>query len=574
MITIMTLVRLEARDARTSLLAAACVTAAVLGAVHAFFPLDFAVANAAAYSVWILVALWTLYFAADSFATDCASGRMQTKSLLPVSALALWRAKITFLGLTIGGLSAWAFACEYVLQSVLGTPHSFEHFADVLGSLWTGLPFLGLVAAAGVLSSLIVESALVAMLLATIVGGALAGFGYLLSRGLHLAGVEWSSTHWLLLTATGAVLLMAFGAVAFAHGQRHLGLRSARARVVVATLGALVVTGGLGTATELYRRAVAGLQHPRTRFEAATASPDGRYIALEVESSVPYGVDAPRSVFVLDLETHENEIVAWPGMLIRDPLTGHPAPWDGYRTLRVARFTMRDWRALDEVVSVEATDGGLRVESTDSDTSGPSRLVPSWAEETSAGTGADGSHELRVRWPARGLERSFVGDVSATMLGRGIFLSAHAGRVLALQGGMLRLFDLEDERKDVLATNVTNVCPSPDGSAILVRCEGSTLALATADGSSLHEPWPNELLHVRWIESEGSSRTVLLSQYGRGGRDFVKDLDTGVQFELSIDRGHALLHRLGERGYVFVDREGDLVWVDPHGERIAVLVDR
>ncbi len=574
MSTLMTLVRLEAREARTSLFAAACVTAAVLAAVHTFFPPDFAAANAAAYSVAILLALWTLYFSADSFATDCASGRMRTKSLLPVSALALWRAKVAFLALTIFSLAAWAIACEYALQSAHGTPRSLAHFGEVLGSMWTGLPFLALVAAAGVLCSLIVESALVAMMLAAIVGGALAGLVLLLSRGLQLAGVEWSPTYWLFATSSGAVLVLAFGAVAFAQGQRQLGLRRVRARVVLVTLGALVVTGGLGTATELYRRAVAGLEHPRTRFRAATASPDGRYIALEVEASVPYGAEAPHSVFVLDLETREHEVVAWPGMLLRDHWTGYPSPWDGARTLRVARFTLRDWNALDEVVSVEASEDGLDITSTDSLPTSPSRLVPTWADGTSSRKRPDGSNELRVRWPARGLERSFAGDMPATILGHRIFLSAHAGRVLAVQDGTLRLFDLEDEsRADVLATGVTNVSPSPDGSAILVRCEDTTSALSTADGSPLHEPWSNERLSASWVESEGSSRTVVLREFGRGGREFVKDLDTGVQFELALG-GHELLHRLGDRGFVFVDCGGDLLWVDPRGERIAVLVDR
>jgi hypothetical protein len=57
-------------------------------------------------------------------------------------------------------------------------------------------------------------------------------------------------------------------------------------------------------------------------------------------------------------------------------------------------------------------------------------------------------------------------------------------------------------------------------------------------------------------------------------RTTLLDLDTGRSCEIERGDGELLLYRLGERGYVFVDARGDLVWVDLEGQLVEVLVDR
>lgn len=569
------LVRHEAREARVSWITAACVSFVALATVHALFPLDATVADAAAMTTQVLIALWTLYFAADSFASDCASGRMSTKALLPVRALDLWRAKVVFLLIAVGLLAAWTIACEYALQAAFGTSSSLAHFETALLSMTLGAPYLALLAATAVLCSLVVENALVALLLSSIVCAALAGVGVLLSRVSWIFHVDWSATHTSIAILVCAVVLTWLGAHAFARGQRELGSRAVRVRVVLSGAGVLVLVGGIGTASEAYRSVLATLERASTRFQSASASPDGRYLAIEVEGALRGSTSTPRTVWMLDLETRSVELVAWPALLLRDAHTGATLPWDDDRSLHVERFRAHDWRELDAVVRVDANDGGCVVEPDALEILSSSRIVPAWAEVKVVERRADEARGLRVRWIERGIERTFQDAERTVRLGSDVVPSPEPGRVLVLRDGALVLVDLalNDERV-LLARGALHLFPSPDGSAVIVFCSSELRALSTIDGASLHAPWDLSGAWVQWIEGEGSSRALRVSEVGLGGRDFVLDVDTRTQFELSSNRSHGLLHRLADGGYVYVDRDDDLVRVDARGERVAVLVDR
>jgi len=571
-----TLVRQEARECRQSLIAAPCISLAVLATVHVLLPLEFAVAQAAASCVGILVALWTVYFAADLFATDCASGCMRAKALLPVSALEIWRAKVVFYALAVVGIGGWALGCEYALQWAFGSPDSRMYFTDALEPFVARLPFLAVVAASAILCSLIVDSALVALLCSALVAFVLAGIGVAWSRGLSLLGVVWGPVEWSVANVAGAALLLALGALAFARGQARFGSRRVRLRLVLSTLGAALLVGGIVGASAVYRRVTGSLEDPRSTFETASASPDGRWLAIEVVGpswTDGSGRSGTRSVWVVDLATHESELVVWPGCLRRDWLNGCALPWDDAASFRAEVLSFEDMRYTGSNVRVALRDGAWASTPCDPGETDESRIAPAWAETTREKRENDGMYALSVRWPARGIEREFVGDRQETGLGRGIFLSPVPGRVLTLRDDTLAWVDLEDEQAVSLATDVYTLQPSPGGSAILVRQPNGVQALSALDGRPLREPWPADCV-VSWIEGEGDPHAVLVRELGRGGRGFVEDLDNGARFEFEGDSWMSRMHRLSDGRYVYVDQHSDIVIADARGARLEKLVDR
>ncbi len=574
-----TLVRQEAREARTSLIAAPCVSVAVLATVHVLLPLEFAVAQAAASCVGILVALWTIYFAADLFATDCASGRMRAKSLLPVSALAIWRAKVVFYALAVVGIGAWTLGCEYVLQRTTGSPESMAYFSDALEPIVEGMPFLAVVAAAAILCSLVVDSALVALLCSALVGLVLAGIGIAWSQGLALVGVAWGPIEWAAANVVGAALLLALGAYAFARGQARLGSRRVRTKVVLSTAGVALLVGGVAGAGEIYRRLTGSLEDPLATFETASASPDGRWLAIEVvgrsRNDGSHG-NGTRSVWVVDLATRESELVVWPGCLRRDWLTGCAMPWDDATSFRAEVLSFEDMRYTGSVVRVSLRGDAWDTADSEPGEYGESRIAPAWAETKRGKRSEDGTYALRVRWIERGLEREFVGDMNETALGRGILLSPVPGRVLVLRDETLVRLDLDGEQTVTLATGVHSMTPSPGGSALLIRSGEGTRALSAIDGQPLREPWRSDEspLFVSWIEGEGDPHAVHVNWVGPDARNFVMDLDTGARFEIEWDAWSRRIHRLADGRFVYVDRNSDIVAVDGRGEVVDVLVDR
>jgi hypothetical protein len=572
------LIRRDARDSRFSLLAAPIVSAAVLGVIHVAFRRPFAEAQAAAMAAMILIPLWTLFFAADLFATDCASGRMSTKALLPVSALTLWTAKVLFLVMTITGLSASILGAEFVLQQCAGTPESLAHFATQLRGLYSPqsgalASLVVLLASTAVLCSMLVENALVAMLLSLIVVAAFAGAAWALDRALSLAGIELGGAHWLALILMLSAVLLGVGATSFVRGQRKLGLRVVRTRFAFATLGALVFTSGVGTAAVVYHGVMSVLDHPHTQFVAATASPDGRHLALIVETAAGRVVESTYVVWMIDLDTGRRDFVASPGMLVSDRYSGEPMPWDADGSLRVIGLTTT-WGSQADLLRVEATNAGVAVAPVGGDLPLTSLWVPPWAEVTRTGVASAEKPVLHVRWKERALERTFTGDGMGTWLGRGVYVSPTPGRLLVLREGCLTLVDLAPESSRVLfERGVKWMRPSPDGSALLIGIDSSTYALSGIDGAPLHEPW-SEAPYVQWVSGEGPSRAVRVGLVGSAESERIVDLDTHVEFDARVGPGHWFLHHLGDRGYVYVDEKNDLIWVDAKGALVKVLVDR
>ncbi len=569
MTNVIQLIRREVNDARVSLIGALAVSACVLGLVHATMSIDTAAASTAALSVGVLITIWTMCFAADLFVGDLTSGRMRSKALLPVRAAELWRAKVAFLVLATSALAVWNVGLAYALQWTLCDANSIAMLTSELRAVLPALPYLIVFAALGVLSSLVAESALVAMCLALIASAGVVGVGMLWERACRDRGVTWSPFEWTIESIVAAGVILALGMLAFVRGQRRLGLLRVRVRVVAGFGLALVVVGGIGAATELYRRAAASLEDRTTTFEAASSSPDGRFLALEVQAGGTRGGSAPRSVWTLDLVTGRRELAAPSALLVRDRITWQPMGWIDDDSYRVERMNETDRH--DAMPLVRVTDSGSCLSR--AEWSAKPRVIPTWCRVSDVGVGDLYGDELTVQWIDRDLRWSTKLESSSAGLGRAVMLSPHPGRILFIREGALVMFDMDgDDERQLVLHGVERVEPSPDGSAILVKDGDSMRALSAVDGSELHEPWSRKITWPQWVE--GSSRCLRLSEIGRGGREFVLDLDTGAQFELRTNRTHNLLHRLPHGGYVFVDQGDDVIRVDRHGKRIATLVNR
>lgn len=585
--TMWALVRHEARDSRFSLVAAMVVSAVVLGVIHAWFATPFAVAQASVMAVLILIPLWTLYFAADLFATDCASGRMSTKALLPVSALTLWNAKIVFLGLTIAGLSISILGGEFVLQWSVGASDAPALFASALPGLISApshvsaLPFLLfaslvlLLASIAVLCSMLVENALVAMLFSLVVAATFAGSAWAIARALSLADIEWNAVQWLALMVAASAVLLLVSALSFVRGQRTLGLRMVRVKFAIATLVSLVVIGGIGTAGVVLRSVTTLLASPRAQIAAASGSPDGRHLAIEVDNGTGTNKNTPRSVWMIDLDTGEHELVASPAELVLDRYTAEPMPWDSDRSLRVLALQQLDWGSLDALLQVDTSSDALTVTRLDKEIPLNTRLVPAWAEIERSEKSTRGTRTLKVRWTERGIQESFVGDGMSAWVGRGVFLSPTPGRVFVLRDGVVSMHELGSTTDQVLfARDVMSMHPSPDGTAFLVYTMESTTAVSGVDGTPLHEPWPRASGYVQWVSGAARTRAVRMTHVGPLRSEHVVDLDTHVEFDIPRASPQSFLHHLGDRGYVYVDDQNDIVWVDARGALVRVLVKR
>jgi hypothetical protein len=361
--------------------------------------------------------------------------------------------------------------------------------------------------------------------------------------------------------------------VVFAAGQRRMGSRIVRVKVALALTLAMLAVGGISGGSVIYRRFSAGLEDPRMCLLMATASVDGRWIALTGCREDRGDGNAVPAVWVVDVETAKPTLITRIGSPLVDRYVHSSLIWDETHPLHVNRFEIlgprRQWGRLEVRVSGTA----LRLENLQEDVPQRSRVVGDWADISMKHVKSE--RETTVRWKDRGLELRFCGAGIESAPGRGFLPGPVPGRILAVESGRVVLHDMRDgSERTVFEGGVRSLHPSPDGSAVLVRADQAWAALSSADGLLLHEPWTGRQ-NVRWVDSSVPARVVEVLPVGVIlSNTIVLNLDTGRELEIERDYGHGLLHRLGNRGYVFVDRGGDLVWVDLEGKPVKVLVDR
>ncbi len=573
------LTRQQFREARVSTVLAAVATTVALGAVHAWFPRPAAVADASTLAIGVLSALWTLYFASDSFAHDSASGRLATLSALPLPARTLWSSRAGFVAFASAAQVAWAVGAGYGLQLGFGDARSLAHFEAALQSQLPWAFALPVLAAAAMLASLVVDSALVAMAAALLLLGGLALVLTLLARVLAVAGVDLEPS--LAQAELGALmlalLLLGLGAFAFARGQRRLGARHVRVFHAAWPIAALLLVAGVATAAEHRRRLTVELDSPRTKFRHASASVDGAFVALELVHDLPGNEDPPPNVWLIDLETGAREVLARPGQLLDDRYLHYSMPWSSEAPLRVLQLSSLAYSELANLL--EVTPGAATCSVNTLPANGTllsswlaTRALPEWA---SVRWERD-SHGVRttiVCWSERGLDARFPDTIPL----RSVLPTSVAGRVLVRREHELVHHDLETGAEAVVFRGETRgaMWPSPSGAGVLAITDEASTAIDAATGAVLHEPWSGSKWAATWIDSSDDARAVEVRAVGkRNVPSRILDLDAGTSFEIERDLNHTLLLRVGPRGYVFVRAGGDLVWVDLAGRLVKVLVER
>ncbi|HTF87040.1 MAG TPA: hypothetical protein VK843_01440 [Planctomycetota bacterium] len=574
-----TLLLHEVRNARSSLIAAALLMTGMLALLHVLGrgPIEIEIAGG------ILICLCALQLSADLFATDLASGRLSTRAALPVSARNLWSAKVGFFVVSIAALASFAILVECGWQRVFGDAASLREFLFALPSPAEAITAIALIGATGMLCSMVVENALTAALLSGLALGTLWGLCQVFADQLTIIKDQWHGVHLATFILLCAGFFLAVGNFAFVRGQRRSN--SAAFRVRVALISALIVMLGFtGTVTAAnWHYSTLDLSDPRTYICSATASPDGRFIA--VQADVAHRVqDAPnlRSVWGIDLESGSRQQLAWPGYLCGVDYGGG---WSDRNGLLV--FVGDKWhgRNTTSALRLHSIRGELHQQPAEIQDNMPTPRVPDWALVSRERPKKAGSHFLRVRWKDTSFERTFEGDSSETRLGWGVLISPTPGRVILRRGQSLVLVDLAHEEQRVLIeTGVRYVSPSPDATALLVRTDTQSQILSSADGRALHEPWPREEWLPAWIPGDDRSHELSLEPAWRNppsrrhqarprSNRKILDLDAGREIEVQARFGRCLA-RVADRGYVHIDEQGNLVWLDREGKLVRVIVDR
>jgi hypothetical protein len=560
----------ELRNARSSLAAAALLTVALLAILHIFD----CTPTETATGLPLLWCLCALQFAADSFATDLASRRLATRAALPVGARALWGTKLGSFVMSIALLSGFGIALECTWQAVFGDQGSRLFFIQDLPTIGKALTALALIGSTGMLCSLLVESALTAMLLTSLLLGVLWGLSLAIAETVKLIGPNALSEHPVVVALAIAAIFLLIGYVAFARSQSRLGDAAIRIRAVL--VGALVLTlgiAGTAAATSTYWSTY-GLEDPRTDIFPPIASPDGRFIAFETMPSGGARDVRLTSVWVLDLKTREHRLIAGPGMLVRKTFGGWEA-WSEEEGLYVLSFDRWLFGRKPETLRIRAIDGELHQESIADMPLVTTPRLPDWALVKETRLNKRDVRAVCVQWKERQVERIFEGR-----LGHDVFISPTPGRVIVRRDKQLVLVDLEPAaERTLIDEGVVYVSVSPDSLALLAHSSESsrkwtTHVISTADGMAMHAPWTQEDRYMPgWISGDDRSHELHLGPMKRGLKPRILDLDLDREIEID-DTNNLFFARVADRGYAMVDLQQNLVWIDRDGKPVRVLIDR
>jgi hypothetical protein len=419
------LIRRESRDARWHVAAAALAVTVLVPATYAVQAwrrgdLGFDDRDGAILRVWVVLAtaLGGGSIAADAFAGDATSRRIDASALLPTGLGRVFAAKAIVVVASAVLLGAWAAAWSPVAACLFNSPATALGAASALPHAPT-LVLLALVAvAATCLLACVLEHALGAILGALVAVG-----GAYFSAARFAPWEDWGLTrHSVLesvgLTAVTASLLAATG-VAFVHGPIHLGRRVRRAALGLGVAGAALFAGGSASVAVLEARAVLAPGDADLVVLALNSSPDGRTALVLVGSE---RVPAQCHAWLVDVPT--GRITTLPGRYrVFESWTA-----DGGVRLRagVGRGNQRVWERID---TFDVATGALRrVRSEEQGLAEP--WVEGWARFAKTTQG----HV--VEWPERGLRRQLDAAWAVAAAPR-------AGRVIAWFPGRVRVLELD-----------------------------------------------------------------------------------------------------------------------------------
>jgi hypothetical protein len=149
--------------------------------------------------------------------------------------------------------------------------------------------------------------------------------------------------------------------------------------------------------------------------------------------------------------------------------------------------------------------------------------------------------------------------------------SPREGLVWRLHGGGLARIELENGvETPILDGPFTRLAPSPDGEAFIAHGKERSLAIDAVSGAPIGEPWP-ATEGGAWIEGSAQHHAIRLGS--RYDEQRVVDLRSGASLELAVDRNYSI-YSVRDRGFVYVAKSGDLIWIDDQGRELRTLVHR
>lgn len=418
----MHLVRRELRDARAILVGIASATAALAFVATWLVGRFLGKGWTPEVTTWFVplvtalgAALAGAAVAAESFAGDTTSRRIDGAALLPVALGRVFAAKAAATAL------AWALAAFWTAAGGMLAVTVFGGDASVVNAGWVVQAVLGVlpVVAGVALLACVLEHGLGAVLGAVVlVGGG--GFSVLRFTPWEEWGLRPVESDVLAATVPVTLVLGAAAWLAFVKGPIHLGRRVRRAALgLVPSLGVLVV-GGAAAAAALDARVDVAPGDPDAQIASMRVSPDGAHAVLFVGNRRAPTTSQAWSVRIADGRTVPIPGRYWSFHAFGE--TGRVALWSGTRENRNAYATIR---------TVDLDTGAI---------------VATRSAEQAAATWTDRWARVRqsidgvlVEWPERGVQRRFERAWS-------VAVSPRPGRICVWRnGGRADVVDLDTD---------------------------------------------------------------------------------------------------------------------------------
>ena len=326
--------------------------------------------------------------AAEAFAGDATSRRVEGAALLPTGLGTVFAAKSAATLLATLLFGGWAAACAPIAASLLAPA---ETAVGATSALVDGAAIV--VAAPYVVGAIVLFAVLLEHGLGSIVAGIAAAAGSIVGVAAFARWDDWGiSTPMLRQGAPVAVLvcavvLWACAALAFTRGPIHLARRVRRAAIGLGGALAVLVPAGWATAAALASRAELSPGDSAVRISQVLASPDGKHALFVVGNA-----RVPRDCHMWSVRLDDGTIV---------PLPGRRRTFDRW----TADGTVRLWEesgtgsALSRRFDVINLDTGRIVSSRSADQIESEAWTEEWARFQRTQTG------YLVEWPERGIKQ-------------------------------------------------------------------------------------------------------------------------------------------------------------------------
>lgn len=407
------LARGEARNARALLLGAAvAATALAFGAawIVARFDGDSGGELGGAF-VLLATALATVLgggaVAAETFAGDASSRRIDGAALLPSGLGRVFAAKALVVLAVSAAMAAWT-ALSAVAAVAVFAPGALGRAAESLGDVPSLFVALLPVLAAIVLFAIVLEHGL-----GSILAGIVSVLGAVAACVLTLPLGEWNVVPQVgdpspLLALPFVPVIAGAAWLAFVHGPIHLGLRVRRAALGLGVALTAILGGGSAAAAWLDARVDFAPGDADARVVSVHASPDGGHAILLVANE---RAPATCHAWLVDLATGRTVVLPGRYRRFRDW-----TPNGGVRVAGHGRWSIVERRVEESVDTFDVRTGRrLRTQSEEQVRAEPRDA--GWARIAQTTDG------WRVEWRDRGLARVFDGALSvgvSPVAGRGI----------------------------------------------------------------------------------------------------------------------------------------------------------